>query len=155
VSRPFTSRRNRIRVHLSAREADLLRQLPILLDSVGQEADDPAAVRLSPAVYPGDAAADSEWHRFAGPELDRGRSADRAAFTNTLGQPDLSPEEAEGWLRMIGEARLVLGARLGITEDGWSGNEPGSDPVEAFLHYLSWLQEGLVVALSGGLPAPP
>ncbi len=141
-------------MHLSSREAELLRELPLLLESVGRDDGDPAAARLSPAAYTHDPVADAEWHRFVQPELDRGRAADRTAFADSLGRDELSLEEAEGWLRIIGEARLVLGARLGITEDGWSDEEPGSDPVHALLHYLSWLQEELIAALAGSLPAP-
>ncbi len=154
MTKPFTARRDRIRVHLSAQEADVLRELPLLLESVGSDEGDPAVARLSPSVYSADPDADSEWRRFAQPDLDRGRATDRSAFLESLGRDELSTEEAEGWLRLIGEARLVLGARLGITEDGWTAEEPGADPVNALLHYLSWLQEGLVAALTRSLPAP-
>ena len=48
-------------------------------------------------------------------------------------------------MRVIGEARLVLAARLGITEDGW---EDDADPEMALLGYLGYLQDGLVGVLS-------
>ena len=148
-------RRNRVRVRLATREVEILRDLPLLLESVGSPDDDPAAERLAPPVYKTDAEADEEWRRYAQPELDRSRDADRSAFAESLGRDELTPEEAEGWLRTIGEARLVLGARLGITDDGWSGENLPTDPARALLHYLSWLQEELVRALSGALPATP
>ncbi len=154
MSEPFTSHRNRIRVHLSAPEVEVLADLPLLLGSVGYDADDPAAVRLAPAAYPDLPEAEAEWRRYVEPELAQGRDLDRASFLDTLGASVLSEEEAGAWLRIIGEARLVLGARLGITEDGWTDAEPGTDPATALLHYLSWLQEGLVAALAGGIPAP-
>ncbi len=155
MSRPFARHRDRIRVRLSARETRLLRDLPLLLESAGGDGDEAAAARLAPPVYLSDADADAEWRRFMQPELDQGREADRSVFGKTLGRGELTAEEAEGWLRTIGEARLVLGARLGITEDGWSADEPAPDPMLALLHYLSWLQEELVAALTGVLPAAP
>ncbi len=155
MTEPFTARRDRIRVHLSSQEAEVLADLPLLLESVGGDEGDPAAARLSLPVYSSDPEADGEWRRFAQPELDRGRATDRSLFIDSLGRDELSTEEAEGWLRLIGEARLVLGARLGITEDEWTTEDAGTDPVTALLHYLSWLQESLIAALTRSLPAPP
>ena len=106
-----------------------------LLASVGEEPDDPAAGRLSVAAYPQDGEAQSEYERLMNPELDRQRRMDRDAVASVLkaaesGTVDLTATEAEALLMVLNEARLALGARLGIVEDGWdSGDRRASDPV--------------------------
>jgi hypothetical protein len=51
-------------------------------------------------------------------------------------------------MRVVGEARIVLAGRLGIEEDGWEETASIEDPEVAMLHYLGYLQESLVEALS-------
>ena len=78
------------------------------------------------------------------------RAADRERFAASLARlrdnPTLDFEEAEAWMVVLGDARLALGARLGITEPGW---EEGSldDPDRIALGFLSYLQSQLVDAL--------
>ncbi len=125
-----------------------------LLASVGDEPDDPAAGRLSVAAYPQDGDAQSEYERLMNPELDRQRRMDRDAVASVLkaaesGTVDLTAPEAEALLMMLNEARLALGARLGIVEDGWdSGDRRASDPVALLLRYLTGYQDDLVRALA-------
>ncbi len=64
----------------------------------------------------------------------------------------LDEEEAQAWLTVVGEARLVLAARLGIEEDGWEELLPPERPEVGALHFLGWLQSELVEALSEELP---
>ncbi len=125
-----------------------------LLASVGEEPDDPAAGRLSVAAYPQDGDAQSEYERFMNPELDRQRRMDRDAVDSVLkaaesGTVELTAPEAEALLMVLNEARLALGARLGIVEDGWdSGDRRASDPVALLLRYLTGYQDDLVRALA-------
>lgn len=128
----------------------MLGGLPALLDSVGVPADDPAAARLDPSPYPEDPTAAEEFRRLMGGELEQARSADRSRFSEWLERPEtavLDDEQAGAWLRVLGESRLVLAARLGIEEDGWETGSPPGDPAVSLLHYLGWLQEELVEAL--------
>lgn len=124
------------------------------LASVGEEPDDPAVGRLSVAAYPDDGDAQSEYERLMNPELDRQRRMDRDAVASVLkaaegGSVDLTPTEAEALLMVINEARLALGARLGIVEDGWGpGERRTSDPVVLLLRYLTAYQDDLVRALA-------
>ena len=125
-----------------------------LLASVGEEPDDPAAGRLSVAAYPQDGEAQSEYERLMNPELDRQRRMDRDAVASVLkaaesGTVGLTAPEAEALLMVLNEARLALGARLGIVEDGWdSGDRRASDPVALLLRYLTGYQDDLVRALA-------
>ena len=76
------------------------------------------------------------------------RTADRDAFVRGVKESTISLEEAESWMRVIGEARLVLAARLGITKDGWEDEaDPTQSPEMALLGYLGYLQDSLVSIL--------
>lgn len=124
------------------------------LASVGNEPDDPAVGRLSVAAYPDDGDAQSEYERLMSPELDRQRRMDRDAVASVLkaaesGSVDLTPPEAEALLMVINEARLALGSRLGIVEDGWEADgRRASDPVALLLRYLTAYQDDLIRALA-------
>jgi hypothetical protein len=88
-------------------------------------------------------------------EMEQSRAADRSAFGITAEQASggvtLSTPEAEAWLRVLGEARLVLAARAGIASDGWEDELPEADPSIALLHYLGWVQQSLAEVLEGQL----
>ena len=125
-----------------------------MLASLGEEPNDPAVERLSVAAYPDDRDAQSEYERLMNPELDRQRRMDRDAVASVLeaaesGSVDLTPPEAEALLMVLNEARLALGARLGIVEDGWGSDERRtSDPVALLLRYLTGYQDDLIRALA-------
>jgi hypothetical protein len=113
------------------------------------DAEEPAAARLGYSAHPDDPDADLRFHRLTDEMLAEARRRDRGICAATLRQNRLSFEEAEAWMRVIGEARLVLGARLGIDQDGW---EDGIAPEEAspdllLLHLLGRVQDDLVGVL--------
>ncbi|WP_143229445.1 DUF2017 domain-containing protein [Actinophytocola xanthii] len=63
----------------------------------------------------------------------------------------LSLEQAESWLSAVNDVRLALGTTLGVTED-MPEELPPDDPRSPHLgvyQWLTWLQEHLVLALSG------
>jgi hypothetical protein len=61
----------------------------------------------------------------------------------------LSNEEADAFLRVLNQARLVLGARLGIeVEEDHERVQPESREA---LDYLGWIQEELMVELTRAL----
>jgi hypothetical protein len=142
-----------IAVKLPKPVASFLKGLPELLDSVGQDPHDPAAVRLNPAAYADDPLSQSDFSEFAAPQLEDMRRSDREDFAATLanykkGQV-ISLEEAEAWLTVIGDARLALAARAGINDPGWEAEPSGTiGPIVATLGYV---QSSLVKALSGVL----
>ena len=120
-----------------------------LVDDVDLDGEDPAAERLNYQAHPDDAKADERFRKLTGQLLDDARAEDRRRFAETLRKDRLDIEEAEAWMRVIGEARLVLAARLGITEDGWEEDfDPENVPPQMLLlHVLGRVQEGLVEAL--------
>ena len=153
--RRFAPTPDGVELRLAPEEIEALVMLPELLASVGSVPGDPAAARLTIATYPDDDEADAEFRRLMVPELDAGRSADRSAVLASLevamGQPvELSMAEAEAWLLVLNESRLVLAARIGIDEDGW-GDDAAEledlDPPMAFLHFLTYLHGELTHVL--------
>ncbi len=150
MSEPFAPCAGGVRMTLANWEVELLSLVPALLDSVGKYEPDPAAVRLDLHTYPDDAAADAEFRRLLANELEHGRAADRSAFSLTVEAGAdgvvLSTAEAEAWLRVLTEARLVQSARAGLP-GGFS-----SESDQALFDYLSWLQGSLVEILDEVLP---
>lgn len=120
-----------------------------LLD--GLEQDDPAASRLRYVAHAGDPEAEERFRELTAGMLEEARTADRVAVRATLAAPMLTGDEAEAWLRVIGEARLFLAGRAGVEEDGWedAGAPPGKSAEWALLHGLGYLQDRLVAALDG------
>jgi hypothetical protein len=153
---PFRAVAGQIELTMNPREAEALLLVPELLESVGRSGADPAAGRLDQAPYPDDPDAASEYRRLMADEMAQSRAADRSAFALTVEQsPEgvtLSSGEAEAWLRVLAEARLVLAARMGISEDGWEEEFPVDDPAVSLLHYLGWLQGSLAETLERNLP---
>jgi hypothetical protein len=117
---------------------------------------DGALARLFPDGYTDDPEASADFRRYTEPSLrEAKRDAARTALA-TLAEPGerrlLSPSEAEAWLRALNDSRLVLGERLGVTED-WDElvtSLTEDDPrLGLFWVYdrLTYLQETLVRAL--------
>ena len=148
---PFAAdRKGRIKVKLDVNEVAVLGQLVPLLVT---EAPSPTNPHGRLPVYPGSPGDDDEFWRLMGGELTRDKLDDRTRFEETLGAADrgvvLSVDEAESWLRVLGEARLVLAARLGIDKesDYEHARENGGSEM-ATLDYLGYLQASLAMALS-------
>lgn len=155
----------RLRVRLSTRERDLLRSLPAQLRSVltGEQPAGGVRERLFPPAYD-DPLDELEYRELVSPGLLVQHLQALDVFARTLdhGQvgrltwtAELSAEEAGAWLSAVNDARLTLGALLGITsEDQWERGPDRSHPSSVALWYLGWLEEELVAALMAGLPDP-
>lgn len=150
MSAPFRLEGGEVAVRLTRFERELLARLPAILASVGTGDDDAAAVRLTPVTYPSDPEAEEHLRSVTTAELEAQRRADREALAASADRDRVSREQAEGWLRVIGEARLALAARAGITEDGWEARRL-PEPMGSALHLLGALQDELVGVLSDGL----
>jgi hypothetical protein len=163
-------RRGGIQATLETAEAAVLiqlcRELSGLLPDAGGEPkeDDPVVARLFPRAYldPTEEEAESEWQRFAHPDLVEGRKEAVETFLRTLAgarqhhgalEVTLAPEEAGAWLAVVNDARLALGTRLEVTEDTVPANFDPDDPATApFTVYwwLGYLEEYLVDTLASG-----
>lgn len=144
----FRSRGGEVEIRLSPDVAAVLGYLPGILDAIGPPEEDPGAGRLTRPFSLDDPGVDAELRRLAGDDLDEGRHADRAIFLSVLDarRPRVSKADAEAFLRVLVEARLVLAARAGIEEeDDYLVIEEGTG---AILDLLGYLQVGLVEALA-------
>ena len=152
--------RDSLVVSLAEEELELLRGLPAQLrDVLEGSVDDPARERIFPRAYldPTAEAQEAEWQELVHPELLAERLAALGLITVTLERAEpagdwwtiaLTPEEVQAWLGVLNDTRLVLGTRLGVTEE-----ERELDPADpqagahALYHWLTWLQGDLVEAL--------
>lgn len=154
-----------IEVVIGADERDALRSVPPRLRAI-VESNDPTPTaeqvrhRLFPRAYD-DAEADAEFRSMAEPDLVQGRLDALDTFLRTLDegiargrrwQVQLTGGEAEAWLAVINDARLVLATTVGISEESdWEQGPDHDDPASVMLFYLGWLEEELVDALTATL----
>ncbi len=147
-------------VSLAEEELALLRGLPEQLrDVLEGPGEDPARARIFPRAYldPTAEAQESEWQELVHPELLRERldaleligvTLDRAEPAGDWWQIALTPDEVQAWLGVLNDTRLVLGTRLGVTEEERELDQ--ADPqAGAYVMYqwLTWVQGDLVDAL--------
>lgn len=140
---PFRSGDGRVAVLLDRRERALLAALPALVGSVGE--GDPAWERLHPPAYADDEGAQRDFRRFAEPEVERSRRHDRERFQATVDDAELTLGDAEAWVRVIGEARLVLASVGGVSRP--EDLDRPHDPRLVLVAWLAHLQDALVRAL--------
>jgi Domain of unknown function (DUF2017) len=148
-------RRGGFRLRLSDGERELLRTLPAELQALlGSEPDDPALRRLFPPAYDEDEEGEAEYRRLMADDLLEGRRRALRLVQETAGRDRLTAEELDAWLRALNDLRLVLGTKLGITEEMYDLEIDPAHPQAYELSvygYLSWLQEQLVAAAAGEL----
>jgi hypothetical protein len=138
------------RLDLSDGERQLLRSLPgelaLLLEN---DPEDSSLRRLFPPAYEDDAEGEAEYASLMHGELLAGRRHALSVLEATVDRDRLSEDELEAWLGALNDLRLVLGTRLGVTEDLY---EQDLDPRHPHAHehavyaYLTWLQGHVVEA---------
>lgn len=124
-----------------------------------QAPSDPALARLFPDGYSDDPDASADFRRYTETGLRSTKLQALQTALATVGEPGqrvtLTPEQAEDWLRALNDTRLVLGERLGITDEIEEviASLGEDDPrLALFWVYdrLTYLQETLVQALWSG-----
>lgn len=148
----FRTVKDGIRVILSPDERLFLGDVLPLLAGIGSPGSDPAADRLNVPVYLDAPEANEEWWRLMGEDLNAARRADRAVFARAVTSDEpvtLDNAEADAMLRVLNEARLALGARLGI--DVESDHDQIPEESRQVLDYLGWIQEELTLELMKAL----
>jgi len=129
--------------------------------------EDPVLARLFPTAYPDDEEAAADFRRFTEGGLRDGKAGAAALIIDTLedaGLPEelredglvidveLTPGEAETWMRAFTDIRLALATRLGVEagdEDYWH-SLPEDDPrsqAHDIYEWVGYLQETVVEAL--------
>ena len=86
-----------------------------------------------------------------GDDLHSARLSDRSVFSRAISgdMAALSDDDANAFLRVLNEARLVLGARMGVEVEDDHDQLP--DDSRQILDYLGWVQEELTLELSRSL----
>ena len=151
--------RDEFELRLPDEERAVLRALPaqlrtLLIDGgdAGErntDADDPALGRLFPPAYWDDEARNAEYRRLMHDDLVESKLAAAAVVEATVERTRLSEEELLAWMGALNDLRLVLGTRLGVTEDPADAPDDAAPeaPAYALYSYLGWLQEQVVAAL--------
>lgn len=139
-----------VRLDLADEERGLLRQVAEELRAVlEEEPEDPSLRRLFPTAHE-DPEREREYRELTRAQLVSGRRRALDVLWGTADREHLTPEEADGWLRALNDARLVLGTRLDVTEDfDWDALDTTTPRAQelALYAYLSWIQEELIGAL--------
>ena len=140
------------RVRLPKEERDVLAALPGQLREA-LDAEEPTLYRLFPPAYSEDDEANMDYAQLVGAGLREGKllaleQLERTAHSDTLTEDDLG-----AWLGGIESLRLVLGTQLDVTEESYGPLDPTDPdaPRLALYHWLSWLQDEVVQALSRAL----
>ena len=143
------------RVRLPSEERDILAALPSQLRDA-LDVGEPTLYRLFPPAFVEDDAGNVDYARLVGATLLDGKLAALAELERTAHAESLSEEELRTWLAGLESLRLVLGTQLDVTEESYGplDREDPDAPRLALYHWLSWLQEEVVQALSASLPEP-
>jgi hypothetical protein len=139
---------------LPPEERQLLSTLPAALREV-VTGDDPAAERLFPPAHPDDPLREDEYRQLTRESLVGKRLSAIEVVERTIDASHLDEEELSAWLGALNDLRLVLGARLEITEEDAERELDPDDPravAMSLYHYLTWLVAQAVDALAEGLP---
>ena len=137
------------RVELPQEERDVLAALPGQLREA-LAAGEPTLYRLFPPAHADDDAANEDYARLVGPGLVDGKLRALAELERTAHAKRLDEDELGAWLGALESLRLVIGTQLDVTEESYGPLDPSHPdaPRLALYHWLSWLQEEVVHALS-------
>lgn len=153
---------NRLQLRLPATERAVLTSLlPQLLAVVnGEQGVEHLRDRLFPAAY-SDPEREDEFRRLVGDDLvDQRRAAlDDVVATLDTGRAkgrswliELDDDQAQSWLAVLHDLRLVLAQVVGIrTESDWNTDPETAEPAEIVLWHIGALQEDLLDLLHGAL----
>ncbi|MBT2232820.1 DUF2017 domain-containing protein [Nonomuraea sp. NEAU-A123] len=114
---------------------------------------DPVLARLFPSAYQDEQEA-AEFRRYTEATLRDGKRADAQAMLDSArpGRVELTPEQAQAWLRSLNDVRLTLGTRLEVTEEvhdeiAMMSEDDPRYPAYVTYDWLTYLQDTLVRAL--------
>jgi hypothetical protein len=154
LRRPFRPLANGCyRVRLGKQEREALRELCAELRPLVEEGDG-AVARLFPPAYRDDPEASDAFAELVRGSLESERLTAFDTVAATLHAAELDEAQATAWCGVLNDARLILGERLGVTEELYERGIERQDPRApelAFYAWLTWLQGELVEALSSRL----
>jgi hypothetical protein len=151
------------KLRLSKEERDMLASLPDQLEALlvaggpDSGAEGLGMVRLFPPAYLDDRSLDEEYHRLMRDELVRRRLESLSVVRETVRAERLDDAQLNAWMRVLNDARLILGTVLDVSEDSDVLDvDPESPDLPQRVLYLllTGLVDEAVSALAGGLPPP-
>lgn len=125
------------------------------IDPEVQAPSDPALMRLLPDAYRDDPQAAGDFRRYTERSLRELKMAHARAVAASLEQSGekvvLSDADIESWLGFLNDARLTIGTRIGISDDGddldgIDEDDPRFDWVQIY-GWLTYLQDALLQAV--------
>ena len=136
-------------LRLAAEERTMLRSLPQQLREL-LSSDDPVLGRLFPPAYPEDEHLQAEYASLVRDDLLDQRLGAAQVMAETIDAERLTEDQILAWLGALNDLRLILGTRLGAADDDLPEIEEDDPmaPAHALYHYLGFLEEQVVEALS-------
>jgi hypothetical protein len=145
------TRGGRFQLNLAQEERILIQGLLDQLRTI-LESDDPGLRRVFPPAYTDEPEAEAEYRRLMHGDLVERHLVAFDTVSRTLQAKELDEEQLSAWLAAVHDIRLVLGTRLGVTEETLHEDiDPGdpAPPALALYDHLSGLEWEVVEALAG------
>jgi hypothetical protein len=151
MARRFRSRNGRVVGRLDAHEVDLLRGLlDDVMTVIGSGDDNAITRRLFPDASPDpEVAKDLKellYDDLREAKLDAARTM-RGSVPDD-GRVDLDTDTAEVWLSALNDVRLTIGTSIDVTEETYGVEPDEGDAMLHLYHWLTFLQDTLVEAVS-------
>ena len=147
-----------VRLTLDPVEAAVLRAvIDDLADSLDGDVlapDDPVRQRLFPSGSRDDATADAQFRSMTETSLrlertERARQCSEQLRVGGVARLELDAEAGTRWIQVLNDLRLAIGTRLDVSEADPDPVDGDPDFAQRSLyHWLTWLQESLVRALT-------
>ena len=116
---------------------------------------DPVLARLYPDVRPEDAAWSASFRDLVRGDLDDARRENLAVVEESIDARTVDDGQAEAWLHVLNDVRLVLGTRLDVTEEDEQAPLDPEDPdaaAKVVYAYAGYLESQFVDVLNEALP---
>ena len=128
--------------------------VPDLRALLADDPNDELLTRLFPTARPDDPEAEAEYRELVRDDLVSKRLARLDIVAELSEATVLDQEQLAAWMGAVNDIRLVLGTRLGVTEDDEFDELDEEDPesvARSAYWYLGWLLEHLVEASASEL----
>jgi hypothetical protein len=121
-------------------------------------AADPVLARLYPDVRPEDPAWSASFRDLVRGDLDDARRENLAVVEESIEARTVDDGQAEAWLHVLNDVRLVLGTRLEVSEEDEQAGLDPEDPdaaAKVVYAYAGYLEAQFVDVLGEALPDVP